>query len=266
MTQNLTSVYRILLPIVLVMLFNACKSGADALSFKNVKKLKDSELFGEIDQRKSQFNTLESRLKVRYEDDQRMQNLIVTIRMEKDSLIWMNASVLGISMARAKITPGSVQYYEKLDKTYFDGNFELLSKWLGAPLNFDQLQNLLLGEPLTDLRQMNGLNSRVEKNLYRLDATRFFEDFTAMILLRPDNFKTVAQQISRESDDNYLKANYKSYQTVAGVVLPENLHLLAYENPKKINIDIEYRDVKINQALNLPFKIPSGYKELVFSE
>jgi hypothetical protein len=47
-------------------------------------------------------------------------------------------------MAKASITPTSVSYYG----TYFEGDFSALSQWLGTDLDYNKIQNMLLGEPL----------------------------------------------------------------------------------------------------------------------
>ena len=41
-------------------------------------------------------------------------------------------------MAKALITPTKVSYYEKINNTYFEGDFSLLSNWLGTDLDFQK--------------------------------------------------------------------------------------------------------------------------------
>jgi hypothetical protein len=48
-------------------------------------------------------------------------------------------------MAKASITPTSVSYYEKIKGTYFEGDFSALSQWLGTDLDYNKIQNMLLG-------------------------------------------------------------------------------------------------------------------------
>ena len=68
--------------------------------------------------------------------------------MEQDKTIWINAF---LNMVRVKITPEYVRFYNKLDNTYFDGDYTLISNFLGTELGFDNLQNLLLGEAVFDI-------------------------------------------------------------------------------------------------------------------
>ena len=80
------------------------------------------------------FKTLNSRLRLQYQDEERSQSLTVSFRMQKDSAIWMSAQLLGIPLAKALITKDRVSYYEKIGKTYFDGDYSLVSKWIGTDL------------------------------------------------------------------------------------------------------------------------------------
>ena len=93
----------------------------------------------------SKFNTLQGRLKVEYIQGDRSETHTLTLRMENDKTIWVNAF---LNMVRVKITPDRVRFYNKLDNTYFDGDYALISEFLGADLQFENLQNLLLGEAI----------------------------------------------------------------------------------------------------------------------
>lgn len=70
-----------------------------------------------------------------------------TLRMVQGRRTWINISVLGITFARAMFTPDSLQYYERVAKTTFQGRWEelhRLSPVLSA-LNYSVVENLLCG-------------------------------------------------------------------------------------------------------------------------
>lgn len=249
----------------LALLLGACRSAGTATTVNRLNKISKETLINNLVSAQTQFSTFETRIKVRYEDSKRLQNLTVTLRIQKDSLIWMNASFLGISMARARITPGKVQYYEKLDKTYFEGDFNILSRWLGTELNFYQLQNLLLAEPVVALAETT-FDTRTEKNFYRIDTKDSAENILVMLLLRPDNFKTASQQIIRRDQGQMVIAKYDDFQEVSGVIFPETLLITATDSEEKISINLQYDRPEINHRLNLPFNIPLGYTQLAAAQ
>lgn len=78
------------------------------------------------------------------------QSFKATVRMKRDSVIWISISpLLGIEMLRLMVTPDSLKYLSKIpdQKFFFLGGISELSEKTGADLSFEVLQNLLLGNP-----------------------------------------------------------------------------------------------------------------------
>ena len=86
------------------------------------------------------FSTVYIKASARYRDDKQSQSVTAEIRIKKDEKILVSVRFLGITMAKALITPTEVKYYEKINQNYFEGDFTTLSKWLGTDLDFEKLQ------------------------------------------------------------------------------------------------------------------------------
>ena len=97
------------------------------------------------------FKTLVGSVQVSYNDGKNSQSLPLSFRMEKDKAIWLSAP-LGI--AKVLITPEKAAFFNRLDSTYFNGDFSYISRLLGVEVDFDALQNLLLGNALYLLLQV----------------------------------------------------------------------------------------------------------------
>ena len=181
-------------------------------------------------------------------------------QMEKDKAIWMSASILGFPVAKAYITPSSVSYYEKVTQTYFDGDFSLLSDLLGTPLDFQKLQNLLIGQAIYDLRaeEYDFVQSPRGFQFVKDDAMIMKK----MFLLNPVSFKAEAQQLVQDRDNRGLTVTYQDYQNVDGLIFPENIRIIANEGSSNTNIDLTYRSLSFNEEVSFPFDIPSGYEEI----
>ena len=82
-------------------------------------------------------------------------------------------------MAKAMITPTKVSYYEKINNTYFEGDFSMLSNWLGTDLDFNKVQNLFLGKAIDDLTKDKWVSEVVEK-MFKLSLQ--------MVLMLQKNF------------------------------------------------------------------------------
>lgn len=92
------------------------------------------------------FKMLSSRVKIDIAEGEKQSGYTVNMRMEKDRNILLMSTP--ISVVKALITPDKVSFYNKLDGTYFEGNFKYLSDLLGTELDFEKVQNLLIGEAL----------------------------------------------------------------------------------------------------------------------
>jgi len=135
---------------ILGVLFLGCKTTKIVESNKTLDpKMSVKQIVKKLNKSQSEFNTLQGRLKVEYTQGDRSEVHTLTLRMEHDKTIWINAF---LNMVRVKITPERVRFYNKLDNTYFDGDYALISNFLGTELQFENLQNVLLGEAIFDIK------------------------------------------------------------------------------------------------------------------
>lgn len=245
--------------ISLIVLLTACKSTQTRTA--TTEDIASAKIINSHYNTHIDFNTMAARLKVRYKDDNTSQNVTISLRVEKDKTIWMSASLLGISLAKAKITRDQVQYYEKLDKTYFDGDFKLLSDLLGTSLNYDQVQALLLGAPIFDL-QNGRYNAVAGDSNYLIVPKKQQSVFDLFFYLNPGDFTLQQQRLNQQEENRVLTVSYGDYQNLKQGYLPETIKIKAQENDKQTEIDIEYRSIDLDEGVSFPFSIPDGYKEI----
>ncbi len=207
------------------------------------------------------FKTLAGKLKIDYSDGEDSQSLAVSLRMEKDKVIWISAP---FGVVKAYITPDRVSFYNKLDNEYFDGDFSFLSNLLGTELDFEKVQNLLLGQALFDLRD-EGYTSSVLAGNYELKPKNPGTLFKTLFRIEPKNFKMATQQLSQPLRKRVLDVSYKNYQKVHKWILPDEINIVAIENDRKNTIDIEYRNIEFDEPVRFPYKIPDGYKKIVLT-
>ncbi len=204
------------------------------------------------------FRTLSGRMRIVYHDGESTKSVTASLRMEKDKAIWISAP-LGI--VKAYITPDRVSFYNKLHNEYFDGDFSYLSSILGTELDFDKMQNLLLGQALFDLRNAKYEVSHTETD-YVLKPRKPLNLFKASYTIEPDNFMITAQQLAQPLKRRVLDINYRDYQEINNRILPNGILITAIEGNSKNTIDIDYRSVEFNRTLRFPYKIPKGFKKI----
>ena len=121
--------------IALGLFFLGCKAAKVVQSNETLDpKMSVKQIVKKYNKSQSEFTTLQGRLKVEYVQGERSETHTLTLRMGYDHTIWVNAF---LNMVRLKITPDRVRFYNKLDKTYFDGDYALISELLGTDLRFE---------------------------------------------------------------------------------------------------------------------------------
>ncbi len=199
------------------------------------------------------FTTMQSRMAVNYQDENRSQAVTLDLRVEKGKHIWMSYRFLGATFAKASITPERVQFYEKLNKRSFDGDFSLVSQFLGEELNYQQLENLLLGQAIEPL---NDLDFAIVDNKYQFKGGGLV---ARLFNLRPSDFKLAQQSIIKPSENSTLDIKYLEYQEVEGRILPAAIMINANVQGKLVQVDVNLEKVEFDQDVSFPFNLPSGY-------
>ncbi len=253
--------------ISIVLLFVGCKGTKKVVNTATVDDIETTRLIENYYENSFDFTTLVARTKVKYQDKKTRQTVTVSIRIEKDKKIWMSASVLGITGAKALITPDKVSFYEKINRTYFDGDFTFLSQYFGVQMNFDQLQRLLIGQTVYDLRK-GTYEVDKQESVYKIIPKQQLDILKLFFYMEPQQFLLKKQQVVQPKDKLFMDVDYINHQSVNGKPFPQEIQIKAVDNSKgdQTMINIEYRNIDINVPVRFPFSIPSSYKEVTLDE
>ena len=209
---------------------------------------------------KMSFSTLYIKSSANYKDNKQSQNVTAEIKVKKDEKILISIRFLGITMAKALITPDKVQYYEKLNSSYFEGNYTALSQWLGTDLDFQKVQNMLIGESFDDLKR-GKYTTILEDKLYKLSAGSN-AGINKTFYLASDNFLVKKQEISQIAQGRTLQVSYPERKTASEAFLPLRIAIEAIQNSGKTNININYNSISFNEDLSFPYSVPESYERV----
>ncbi len=251
-----------MLVVILLFVSSSCGTkkvvtGSEAAT--NSKKV--TQLINSHNEQDPDFNTLAARVNVDYQDKKTSQNITISLRMEKDKTIWIKASLIGITLSKVLITPDRVQYYERIGNTYFDGDFALISDWLGTDIDFDKAQNILLGQSMFSLTQTE-YKSTVKNQEYMLNPVTEMPLFLHFLTVTPDTYKIGSAGIDQPDKNRQFRIYYPEYQEVEGHFFPKKVVIKASENQDVTSIEMEFRNIDLNVPINFPFSIPNGMDEI----
>lgn len=241
----------------------SCKSKAVAVqgnTSQTIVEKEDKKVIEKHYDNKLDFSTLYIKASAKYADEKQSQNVTAEIRIEKDKQILISVRFLGITMAKALITPDAVSYYEKINSTYYEGDFTSLSKWLGTDLDYSKVQNLLVGEAFDDLRKGKYTQTIVD-NLFRLDEEKD-ANLKKTFFLDGEKYLIQKEEISQPSENRTLQIAYSDSKTFDQGILPTSIEINAVQPKGKTSINLNYNNISFNEQLTFPYSVPSGYKKM----
>ncbi len=245
--------------LIIVLSFASCKTSK--VSDKSIVYLPARAIVKKNTAASFNKKTVKASMSVKYKGKEELPNISASLRMVKDSIIWLNFSKLGFPVAKLKITPQEVKFYEKIGKTSFEGDFKLISSWLGADFDFVKVQNLFLGEAILSLEEEK-YEVSVKDSKYELLSKKRNPIFDIKYWIDPIVFKVVKEEISHAEKNQNLTILYKDFHKISESLFPKGFMIRAMTNDIITIIDVNYKNVQFDVPLKFPFEIPAGYRNI----
>jgi hypothetical protein len=207
------------------------------------------------------FEYMDGKAKMVFKDDSKEGEVKANIRVRKDSVIWMNFSVIGVQGGRVLINRDSITIINNVNKEYRVFDFKSLSEKLHIDVNYDLIQSALLGNLLfpkhdSDSVEQKGITFLLRQSSGTVDVLNFISATTMKI-----------QKVElRESDTyNALTLNYGNFQRVSNKLFPYDCTInLFYKTQRGVlntSIMFEYTKAEVGtKELKFPFSIPKKYE------
>jgi hypothetical protein len=250
---------------ILFLFLTACGSTKTITNRDDIKLISAKKIIKQHNKNQFNGNTLSSNLKVRFEGTEKSQSLSVSLRIQKDEKIWMSFSVFGFTVAKALITPEEVQFYNKMNKTYFIGDFAITKEILGAELNFSMLQNLLLGDAIVPLKSKE-YTANIEDKAHLLSLKKENGLLDMRYWMHPFHYKVEKQEIKHLEKQESISIAYRNYKAYNNSEIPGSMELVLKGTNKNASIALAYKSIKVGTEISFPFSIPSDYKRTFLNE
>ena len=287
-----------LISIALLFVVFACKTSQEITTNK-LKPKGAREIYRSLNTDKD-FEWLVGKMQIDFTDGEQNRSFSANYKMLKDSIIWISiAPALGIELFRVTLMPDSVIVLDKINRKYFSGNISKLGDKFNADLDFQNLQDLILGIPVR-LNESERYKAEVQGNRYifkNIPSRKLRkglgilkeEDFS----LPPDSIylyevqnKKIKKSI-RKDDEVYVKRfilsqdlhykgaylmdieqnrlleiTYSKWQSLEGssLVLPIDMTLDMSDLKGSMKLHIEIVKLRAEKEQKLTVRIPSGYE------
>ncbi|MDB2385115.1 DUF4292 domain-containing protein [Polaribacter sp.] len=245
---------------LVIIAVSSCKSSknytiTDVVKPMSAKKIIKKHVASNVDKK-----TIDAKFKANFKNEKIDQSISVNLKIIKDEVIYLKGTKF-ITVFKAKITPDSISYYSPFAKNYFKGDFKLIKSILGTDINFNQLQNLLTGQAVENLKEQK-YTASVAENVYELVPEFQNPLFDIFYSVNAQNFKLKQQSIIQKEKNQRLDVVYKSYKYIEEEYFPSEMSIEAKKEDKFTNITFELKSVVFDTEVALPFSIPNGYKEI----
>ncbi|HZX62336.1 MAG TPA: DUF4292 domain-containing protein [Bacteroidales bacterium] len=227
------------------------------------KKLKEHEL---------QYHWFTAKFSAEYKNKGQTNSFNGQIRIRKDSVIWLSFSpALGIEVFRMMVTQDSVKFINRMNNTFFSGDYYYVNRYLNTNIDFDILQSFLTGNDLS-FYESGKFRAGLENNSYKLataDRTKLKkfirnsqENLRVLIQniwIDPESFKITRADVKEIREPNIkLEARYSSFEKIEDQLFPKEMSFdISAEN--NLSVSVSFNKITINIAQAFPFKIPQSY-------
>ncbi len=245
-------------------------NGKCLLDFKNARTLTANLKANEFE-----FDRLKARVSIDADIDSSSNSFTMSLRMKKDSIIWMSLSKLGIEGARILITKDSVKFVNPIKKQYFSGDFNYLSSFLSTELDFETIQSLLVGNSVTFYDEDDKLKPGVDNCQYTLGTIRKFKlrkvekgkglkDGVQSIYLVPETFKIARILFYDFNPERRFDAQFNGFAVPDKSNNQQFPYKMNYtiKAQKNVTIRVDYNNIQLNEELSFPFKIQDNYERI----
>lgn len=211
------------------------------------------------------FHSFKTKAKVYYKDSDMSQRVTTSIRMRKDSIIWISATYMGFEAARMKILPDSVHMLLKIpSKEYHVFDFNKLGRMLNFKVNFSSLQALLLGnKPIKETGEQK-LKKGKEYHILSQKIAQFIINHT----VNKETAKIEKLKIEEQNTTNTVNVKYSKFSKIDDNLTPTSIKIDVLYNdttqldPYESHISFNYyKSSFADSSLKYPFHVSKRYKK-----
>ena len=242
---------RILLLFSLILLFSSCKKDLFQFNYSEKKRLKIEEL---------EFDYLQAKSKIKYDDGIQNFNANATIRIRQDSLIWISISSTGVEAIRSIIQKDSIFVIDRLNKEYRRFSFDSLQRTYNIPIDYEMIQAALIGNLIKSRKN----NDKVLKDEEFFILKQNSENLSIDNFVNSKTMKIEKVNVKDRPSESSLEIKYEDFQLHNDVLFPfENSVILTYNrnNSELIShLNINFSRLAIDEKkIKFPFNVPNRY-------
>lgn len=213
-----------------------------------------------LDKQAFKSDWMDARARISFKNEDMSVSGSATIRMKKDSLLWISVKKLGFEVARAMITRDSVLILDRINNEYGRFGLSYLSASYNLPANFGMVQSVVLGKPYF----VNPTSVRLEESDQTYALTDQIPGHQVTYSLDRKDLRLLGMKYRSALGDQELIANLSEYAEIAK---QQNFSYfrdfrLEEKDDSITEVTIKFSQIDLDTPQDIPFSIPRRYKRM----
>lgn len=194
--------------------------------------------------------------KIKVDSEQEKATFAASIRMQKDSLIWIKLRKMNIEGARVKITPETIEILDRQNGQYIKRPFSFLKNEYGLDVSFAQLQELIIGNPI--LWEEQSLVSVIRKQQNVLQTPNS-QKTVLKIFMHPSSF--LINSVQGSMNQNALSIDYSDYEILEQAQIPtKKMIKIDSKETGLVELEMSFSKLSLNEIQKVGFRVPDNYE------
>jgi hypothetical protein len=202
------------------------------------------------------YKTLSERTILTWDDGNTAQQFNASIRVKKDSLIWMSLGMFGFEGARALITADSFRLINKLTSEYMVRDYTFIQSWILLPVNFEMLQQIIAGEKISINEKASIAAKEDSSYVLYLESDKLLEKIWVDTLNY--TFKKILLKDKLLKQD--MTITFEAYNSLGQKPFSYRRNITINRDGTIFKLNMEITKAHMDEELSFPFEVSEKYK------
>lgn len=256
-----------------IMLFGSGCSSKKAMTKTSLREFTANRLIKEVEKNEFDFNNFQAKINVKIETSDKSFNVKGQLRMKKDSIIWTSVALpLGVEIVRVKISPDSVFFLNRNDKTYLCEEIESFNDISPMLSSIRFIQSVLVGNDI-EIRESDNYKVKIDDGQYNLLISKELKktiingDEEWKVIMKdlwidPNLFKITKYYIKEYNDNKRkIEIQYADFEEVNNKFVPKEVTIYIHGD-YYLKASISYSNISVADDMEFKFVVPKKYDRI----
>lgn len=248
----------------LLLFFVSCGQKKSAFD-SEIKEKSTGELVDRLDELSNlNWDFLTAKTTVKLVTDEQSNSFKASLRMKRDSAMLVNISFAGIPIVQSILSNDSLKLVNRKDKCYKFQDRSALDQVLDFPIEYYQLQDLLIGKPLIFNKEQEHIQisnkAFYEIKTKRKRAQNSIHEIFITYYLFPTSLELSKVRLESPADEATMEITYiGKHEKIDGLVLPQEIDIVLKNKGKTSAVNISYNKPDISHEKKITLNVPENY-------